>query len=432
MNQLRDISKVLALALVSAMWFAASATAQDVIEFLSGVSAEGKVVRIEKAERKVVFETKLANRKARRVYPYSKIHAVMYKGKRYVLNPRSEQTGESGRRTPAQVEQLIEQTGGTEPDWLAETPLDYPDTLDLKWPMPAPQPWNNRKNMGQYIWDRINPNEGRWRSGVKLMGHLLTLENDAKTENRIMKSLGGMYFRFFQDYPRAAYWWRTAKVKSSDGDGVALAECYYRMGSKRMAMQAIDSRRLKVASIKLLGSMGETKRALRMADSYVSLSKSPRNVKAALLAAGDVCRSNEDYKRAIRYYKRVLEIESENNRDILRDRAEQSIDAIRQFELLDISQVEDGQYDGDALAYEGKLEVRVTVKSGRIEKVQVTQHKEKQYYSAIRDVPAQIVAKQSLKDVDATSRATITAEAIVSATAKALVGDVDGMKPKFR
>ena len=35
-------------------------------------------------------------------------------------------------------------------------------------------------------------------------------------------------------------------------------------------------------------------------------------------------------------------------------------------------------------------------------------------------VPAQIIAKQGVKGVDATSRATITGEAIINATAKAL------------
>ena len=35
-------------------------------------------------------------------------------------------------------------------------------------------------------------------------------------------------------------------------------------------------------------------------------------------------------------------------------------------------------------------------------------------------VPAQIIAKQSVKGVEATSRATITGEAIINATAKAL------------
>ena len=60
------------------------------------------------------------------------------------------------------------------------------------------------------------------------------------------------------------------------------------------------------------------------------------------------------------------------------------------------------------------------MQKGRITKLEVTQHREKQYYSAIRDVPQQIIRKQDLKEVDATSRATITAVAIINATAKAL------------
>jgi uncharacterized protein with FMN-binding domain len=38
----------------------------------------------------------------------------------------------------------------------------------------------------------------------------------------------------------------------------------------------------------------------------------------------------------------------------------------------------------------------------------------------MRDVPEQIIAKQGVKGVDATSRATITGNAIINATAKAL------------
>ena len=70
------------------------------------------------------------------------------------------------------------------------------------------------------------------------------------------------------------------------------------------------------------------------------------------------------------------------------------------------------------------------MKSGRIEKVSITKHKEKQYYSSLTDIPQQIVAKQNLKTVDATSGATITVEAIVSATAKALIPDVKKAKKK--
>ena len=76
--------------------------------------------------------------------------------------------------------------------------------------------------------------------------------------------------------------------------------------------------------------------------------------------------------------------------------------------------------NAESLGYEGPIEVEVKVQYGRIEAVEVTKHKEKQYYSALRDVPQQIIAKQGVKGVDATSKATITAEAVINAAAKAL------------
>ena len=404
--------------------------AQDSIEFLSGASLKGKVIRIEKEQRTVTFQSKLANKEVRQTYPYSKIHAVHYRGKRFVLNERRDASDKPIRRTPKEIDAIIERVGSTPPDWLEDTTLDYPNTLDLTWPKKAPPPWNNRKNVGQHIWDRVNPNTHQWRGGIKLMYHMLTLSADNKElTNRIMKSIGSMYFRFFQDYPRAAYWWRKAKVSRSSLDGVSLAECYFRLGNKRMAMQALDPKKIRVEKIKLLGNMGETKRALQLADVYAAKSKDPQ---WALLAAGDACRLAEDYKRAIKYYERVIAANGRNEQyeRRARARAQQSIDSIRQFELLDLNKVADGEYEAETIAYEGPLRVRVVVKSGKIESVAVTKHKEKQYYSALRDIPQQIIAKQSLKDVDATSRATITAEAIVSATAKALVGDVETTKRK--
>lgn len=422
-------SRLVATALLF-MVFSQSLQAQDVIEFLSGASQEGKVVRILKDDRKVIFESKLANRTARRVYPYSKIHAVEYKGKRFVLNELPEGSADQVRRTPQEIDTLIDRVGSTPPDWLSETPLDYPETLDLAWPMPAPAPWNNRKNVGQHIWDRVNPNESQWRGGVKLMYHMLELaKDDAKLTKRIQESLGSMYFRFFQDYPRAAFWWRQAEVVSSSNNGVNLAECYFRLGSKRMAMQALDPKKIRIDKIKLLGNMGETDDALRMADLFASRARDPQ---WALLTAGDICRQAEDYKRAIQYYERAIEATGRNADYEKRAeaRARQSIAAIEQFELLDVSQLADGSYVAETIGYEGPVKVRVTVKSGRIEGVEVTEHKEKQYYSSLRDIPKQIVAKQDLKTVDATSGATITAEAIVSATAKALVPDLEKARKK--
>ena len=62
----------------------------------------------------------------------------------------------------------------------------------------------------------------------------------------------------------------------------------------------------------------------------------------------------------------------------------------------------------------------MTVAGGRIAAVQVTRHTEKQYYSSITDTCAQIIKKQGAKGVDATSGATITSEAILNASIKAL------------
>jgi uncharacterized protein with FMN-binding domain len=96
------------------------------------------------------------------------------------------------------------------------------------------------------------------------------------------------------------------------------------------------------------------------------------------------------------------------------------VEAIKSFELSDPTRVPNGTYKSSSQGYEGPVEVAVTVKTGKIESVRVTQHREKQFYSAMTDTPAKIIAKQSVKGVDTVSNATITSEAIINATAKAL------------
>jgi uncharacterized protein with FMN-binding domain len=243
---------------------------------------------------------------------------------------------------------------------------------------------------------------------------------DAKLMRRANRDLGSMYFRFFQDYPRAAYWWQQTTLGSNSLEQVMLAECYWRLGSKSLALKQLDPKRIRVETIKLLGAMGETERALRLADTYARQVKEPQ---WAWLAAGDAARAAGQFPKALAYYRRVLEAEGLRNQDYdhrVRSRAEQSIEAIELFELLDLSKIPDGRYVDQSQGYEGPIEVAVAVRGGRIEQVEVTNHREKQFYSALTDVPQQIIAKQSVKNIDATSRATITAEAIVSAAAKAL------------
>jgi uncharacterized protein with FMN-binding domain len=412
-------------AILAWLSMAGLASADDVIEFLSGIRTNGKVVEIRKQQRKIEFEVTISNQTFRRTYPYDQVHAVTYQGKRYVLNPMpadgDSRTPKPTQRTQAEVRALIESEGSTPPEWYDSTPLDYPRTLDLSWPEPPQGPWDNQKNVGQYVWDIINPNPNRWRSGIRLMHFLLAEhKDDAKLSRRIMASLGGMYFRFFQDYPRAAFWWQKAKVTPQSMDGVGLAECYWRLGNRQMALKLISGKTFRLETIKLLGDMGQTDRAVKLAEDYAQRSKQPH---WAWLAAADACRIKGDYRKAIAFYQRVLDAAELSNPDYdhrLKRRAEQSIEAIKLFDLLDIRRIPDGTYVDSSVGYEGLVQVTVTVQDGRIQDVEVSDHQEKQFYSALRDMPQQIIAKQSVKDVDATSRATITAEAIVSATAKAL------------
>jgi uncharacterized protein with FMN-binding domain len=93
---------------------------------------------------------------------------------------------------------------------------------------------------------------------------------------------------------------------------------------------------------------------------------------------------------------------------------------VKLFDGLDLAKIADGTYKAESQGYEAPVVVEVTVKAGKIDAVKVVQHREKQFYSSISDTPARIIAKQGVKGVDATSGATITSEAIINASAKAL------------
>jgi uncharacterized protein with FMN-binding domain len=408
----------------------------DVIEFLSGAKVEGKVVKIDKQAKTVEFEAQLGGRAVNRTYTYDKIHAVTMNNKRYVLNPRLDGASKGGakstsststdsgmvRRSKAEIDAIIDQAGRIPPDWYDATELNYPDTLDLSFPEPAPGGWNNQKNVGQFVWDVINPNASRWREGVRLMHHLLKVNQDNPVvRTRVMRSLGDMYFRFFQDYARAAYWWRQAGVKAGVPDSVHLAESYWRLGNSQMAMELLNQRTIYLGMIKLWGDMGDTRKATDLAENYVRLGGSPHD---AYLLAAEACRTAGQLEPAMRYYQKVLDTplpEKQKERvERVRNRATVNLEAIRLFELTDPKKVANGSYRAESMGYEGPVEVEVRVQDGRIENVEVTRHKEKQYYSALKDIPRQILEKQGVKGVDATSKATITAEAIVNAAAKAL------------
>lgn len=406
-------------------FFVQAATAQDTVEFLSGAKLQGKVTAIHREAKKITFESKLGTRTISRDFRYAQIHAIVYRGKRFVLTPKpaaapAGPSARPGTRSKAEIERLIDSVGSTPPDWLDATNLNLPNTLDLSWPLKPPNKgWRNQENIGQFYWDIINPNPNRWKEGVKLVYTVMPRhQNDPALLRRDRMKLGSIYFELFQDYPRAAYWFRQARIAKTEPASVTLAECYWRMGSKPMALEQLKSRTLTMNAIKLYGDMGDTKTAVQFA---VQAAKSQPH--QAYLLAGDACRVAGRFDDAIGYYNKVLNAGAARNKDYekrFKSRARESIEAIELFDKADPKRVSTGTYRASTTGYSGPVEVEVQVSDGKIEAVRVLRHQEKQFYAALTDTPNQILKKQSVKGVDATTRATITSQAIVNATAKAL------------
>ena len=333
-------------------------------------------------------------------------------------------------RTRAEVEALITKVGGSSPEWWDSVEPTYPRTLDLNWPLKAPGKWNAQRNMGQYLWDVINPNPGKWKEGVKLVHQLMIRHKDDPAKlNRSMNTLGRMFHDLLEDWARAAFWWRMSARRGGRYNPLGLAHCYWKLGCREMAVEILSQYDRDYtrhgAVIKFWAEMGQFDKAIMLAEEKAR-SGMPD---VGYLAAGDACRLAGDYEQALSYYEKAAAARNTSGRegDFKRniERARAGVQAIKCFDALDISRISDGVYSGSSTAYAGPLYVSVTVKSGRIESVKITKHKERQFYSAFTDTPNQIIAKQSVKGVDAVTGATMTSEAIINATAKALAG---GMK----
>lgn len=319
-------------------------------------------------------------------------------------------------KSKAEVQALIQRIGSTPPEWFQSTPLRYPKTLELSW-KDNPGPWDPNRNVGQFIWTTINENESRWKEGVRFLHHLLVLnQKDPGQVKQTMRALGVMYHNLHQDWARAAFWWE----KAGETDNIDLAHCYFKLGSKAMAAEILsrypedDTRHCAVA--RLWSEMGDTDKGLAIA-----LQAAEDRPDVGFLAAGDICRATGRFTDALAYYRKAL-VATSGGRDLkqTKERAQASIDAIRLADTLDTKRIPDGAYRERSLGYNGPVEVEVKMAGGRVAAVKVVHHTEKQYYSSITDTCQQIISKQGAKGVDATSGATITSEAILNATLKAL------------
>lgn len=452
------VSPGLFLITVAVFMFLPQLARAATIEFLTGAKVECKV--LSKDDKQVVVEAEIGGKTVKKTYPLTSIHVVTINDKRYVINEKSDkaekpekpEAGESPskskpptkkpggkanaddsdddsavRRTKAEIDELINKVGRQPPDWFDATPLNYPSGLDLTWPQKPPGGWDSQKNVGQFIWDIINPNPGKWREGVKFMHHMLTLHTeDLDRRQRAMNSLAGMYYSLHEDWARAAFWWRQAGVEKGSGNAnqiVHLAECYWRLGNKQMALDLLGKiKSFPAAAVKLYADMGDMTKAVQIADVY---GKTPDSgAEFTYMFVADGYRKMGKTKEALVYYQKVVDMpaagKNQGRIEKTQQRAKDSVEAIKLFELSDVSRVKDGTYQASSLGYEDQVQVSVTVAQGKITACKVTQHREKQFYSSLTDTPAKIIAKQGVKGVDTTSSATITSQAIISATAKAL------------
>ena len=398
----------------------------DTIEFTDGRKVECEI--IERTSKSVKINLTVGGREYSREFPLDRIRAVIVDGKRDVIGEKDDgavnepATGVS--RTREEVQSLIDKLGSTPPDWWDSAEVNYPRSLDLTWSYPPRGVWENQRYVGQYIWDIINPNPSKWREGIRLMHYLLEVNGDRpEVRQRVMVEIGRMYHDLLRDYSRAAFWWQKAKVdKSQDGSlsAVHLAECYAKLGCKEMALELLDNIPPMFATIKVWADMGELDRALGLADANAEGAYAD----IACIYAGDACRVAGQYEKALEYYEKLLAMPATGQgwKRVQRNqmRARENAQAIKLFELLDLTRVPDGVYHASSMGFKGEVYVEISVKSQRIESLRVTQHEEKQFYSALTDTPQKIIARQSVKGIDATSGATVTSDAIVNAAAKAL------------
>lgn len=327
----------------------------------------------------------------------------------------------------AAIAKLVDQGGKDKPEWWDAVVLNYPPTLDLSCPQGKGGGWNPAVSPGAWFWDNINPNPGRWKEGAKFWHFVLANAKKnglPEAERTATMSLGHCYGDLLQDWPRAIHWYQQAEAKYGRGDDrtVAIAHAQWRLGARSLALKTANTLTMDATRhgglIKIHADLGDYAEAYRLAQAKVADCED-----IGWFMAGYTAQLEGSWAKALDCFRKSSSApQNRSGRDWKRtkDRAAAAMKAIALFETMDLKRIADGSYKDSSIGYVGPVEVQVTVAKNRIADVRVTAHHEKQYYAALTEVPAKIIAKQHVKGVDATLGATITSEAIVYATAKAL------------
>ena len=327
-------------------------------------------------------------------------------------------------RSKEGVEALIEKEGATPPGWWEDVKLNVPLDLDLTWANPTANNQNQNKFLSMYIWNVINTNPGKWKEGIKLLSHSMTVNKDNQGKLKMsMNALAKMYHDFFQDYARAAYWWRKAGSTGSGNEPAGLADCYYRLGNRDMAVEVLQKSAgvNNWLSARLWSDIGEYDKALGMLQPLMKQNQ-PGMSQWINLLAGDICRAGGRFKEATAYYEKAATPAGQFNQEMITRKAKANAETLKVYEMLDLSKIADGTYTAEGQGYCSLVKVSIEVKAAKISNINIVQHHEKQYYGSLVEMPRRIIEKQGLKGVDTFSSATMTSEGIITASAKALSG----------
>jgi uncharacterized protein with FMN-binding domain len=136
-----------------------------------------------------------------------------------------------------------------------------------------------------------------------------------------------------------------------------------------------------------------------------------------LVASGKIDLAKKNYEQSVRMYPTA---KPKYGRHLLPRRARKvqaKLDLLN-YRPLDSATLKDGRYTDKALGYSGDINLTVIVKGGRVADIK-TSHKEKIDQGACVSVPKNVIARQSLQ-VDSVSGATVTKDAIIAGTYRAL------------
>ncbi|MDD4892336.1 MAG: FMN-binding protein [Phycisphaerae bacterium] len=324
------------------------------------------------------------------------------------LSAETASTTQPASREREQMDAIAARVAASQPDWWDSVKLDIPKTLDLTWP-DRPADWS--KSIDMYIFRTYDHRPARHREACKFLTAIVTTNPDnPRAQYKASLRLGQYYGLLLHDYARGAYWYRRA---ARHGPLFAfhqtnLAYCYWKLGSKELALAELGNVR-NIQTARLLGEIGEI-------DKVKSLTDAMGDFGAVVM--GDTYRYHGRFKEALESYNRVTTRPGQVvfGRNFGRAGAE----AIPSFEAAAAGKFTDGTYTGESAGFRGPIKVEATIKGGRIATVKVVSSRDDWPLSAQVMIPAEIVEKQSVHNVDTVTGATYTSAGVINAAAKAV------------